>query len=63
MTGNTGKNKLGKGTPQFCTICGDSYREIQRLPGFVQKCPTCFEKVMNGEIVEKEVKERDNTVI
>lgn len=45
-----GTKGLGKGTAQFCNECGDPYREINRLPGNVGFCPTCFEKLMNGEI-------------
>jgi hypothetical protein len=42
------ENSLPNGTAEFCDECGDAYREVQRLPGRVGLCPTCFEAVLDG---------------
>jgi predicted amidophosphoribosyltransferase len=54
MTENNGTKGLGKGNPTICRNCEKPYREIQRLPGSVDHCPKCFEKLMNGEIDQTE---------
>lgn len=43
-----GSNPLGDGTPMFCNDCEKPYHEIQRLPGTVGLCPTCFETAMGA---------------
>ncbi|MDT3435537.1 hypothetical protein [Haloarcula sp. 1CSR25-25] len=46
--GDDEHTRTGDGRPKYCVQCGDPYREIQRLPGLVNQCPTCFEDVLNG---------------
>jgi len=43
-----GSNPLGGGDPTFCDDCEKPYHEIQRLPGQVGLCPTCFERAMGA---------------
>ncbi|ERG94071.1 hypothetical protein [Haloquadratum walsbyi] len=43
------QNRLSDGTAMFCEECGDPYREVQRLPGFVGLCPQCSEAVLTGD--------------
>ena len=40
--------RLDDGEPRFCRECDEPYREVERLPGTVGLCPTCFERRMYG---------------
>lgn len=54
MSDYQGTKGLGSGNPNFCNNCGDKYHEINRLPRNINKCPKCFEKMMNGELQDEE---------
>ncbi|WP_424002696.1 hypothetical protein ACOZ4I_02500 [Haloarcula salina] len=43
-----GTNRLGDGDATYCDECESPYREIQRLPGRMGLCPTCFEAALGG---------------
>ena len=59
MTENNGMKGLGDGKPTICRNCDNPYREIQRLPGTIDHCPKCFEKMMNGELESEENNKND----
>ena len=46
------QRRTGDGQANGCVQCGDPYREIRRLPGTVNRCPTCFEDALNGDRTE-----------
>ena len=43
-----GSNPLNNGEATFCNDCEKAYHEIQRLPGKIGLCPTCFEAALGG---------------